>query len=234
MLKSKEGKIWFLGRSYYEYLKMFSLKEEELEDIRILDCAAGASSFTPHLIKKGYDITAVDILYGENPEEIKEQCVNDFHTLLEVHAGLDHKVDWNFFQDPEELVQHRIAVYEEFIDDYTMHIGERYVEGVLPTLPFDDNSFDLVLSSHLLFLYEDRLEYDFHRNSINEMLRVSSKEARIYPIVRLRGEGSKSVFLPSIISELSDKAEFKIEKVNYQFRRGGDEMLKIIKLEQKR
>lgn len=234
MLKSKEGKIWFLGRSYYEYLKMFSLKEEELDNIRILDCAAGASSFTPHLIKKGYDITAADILYGENPEEIKEQCVNDFHTLLEVHSGLDHKVDWNFFQDPEELVQHRIAVYEEFIDDYTMHIGERYIEGVLPTLPFDDNSFDLVLSSHLLFLYEDRLGYDFHRNSVEEMLRVSSKEVRIYPIVRLRGEGSKSVFLPSIISELSDKAEFKIEKVDYQFRRGGDEMLKIIKLEQKR
>lgn len=231
MLKSKEGKIWFLGRSYYEYLKMFSLKEEELVNVRILDCAAGASSFTSHLIKKGYDITAADILYGENPEEIKEQCVNDFHTLLKVHSGLDHKVDWNFFQDPEDLLQQRIAVYEEFIDDYALHKGERYIEGVLPTLPFGDNSFDLVLSSHLLFLYEERLGYDFHRDSVKEMLRVSSQEVRIYPIVRLRGEGSKSAFLSCIINELKDIADFEIEKVDYQFRRGGNEMLKITKRE---
>jgi len=46
MHNGKNEKIWFLGRSYQEYIKMFSLKEEELKDIRILDCAAGASSFT--------------------------------------------------------------------------------------------------------------------------------------------------------------------------------------------
>jgi len=229
MTKSKNGKIWFLGRSFDEYLKMFSLDKEELKNIQILDCAAGASSFTPHLLKEGYDITAVDILYGKTPEEIKNQCEDDFHTLLEVHSGLDHKVDWNFFKNPEDLVKQRISVYEEFIEDYTLRNSERYIEGSLPDLPFSDDHFDLVLSSHLLFLYQDRLGYDFHKESVLEMLRISSNEVRIYPIVKLRGEGSKSVFLSRIIDELSDLASFEIVKVDYKFRRGGDEMLKITK-----
>jgi hypothetical protein len=228
MHKGKNGKIWFLGRSYQEYVKMFSLKEEELRDIRILDCAAGASSFTPHLLKKGYDSTAVDLLYGKSVEETRKQCVNDFHTLMEMHAGLTHKVDWNFFQDPEDMVQQRISVYEEFIDSYAQYKGERYIKAALPELPFGDNSFDLVLSSHLLFIYEDRLGYDFHRDSILEMLRITSSEVRIYPILKLHGE-SESSFLPSLMDELSDKADFNMEKVDYQFRRGSDEMLKINK-----
>lgn len=228
MPKSEKRKIWFLGRSYQEYIKMFSLKEEELNDLRILDCAAGASSFTPHLLEKGYDSTAVDILYGKSVGETKQQCVNDFHTLLEMHSGLDYKVDWNFFQDTEDMVQQRISVYEEFIDSYTHYKDERYIKSALPQLPFDDNSFDLVLSSHLLFLYEDRLGYEFHRDSLLEMLRVTSDEVRIYPTLKLHGE-SKSSFLPCLIDELSDIANFEVEKVDYQFRNGGDEMLKITK-----
>jgi len=88
---------------------------------------------------------------------------------MEMHAGLTHKVDWNFFQDPEDMVQQRISVYEEFIDSYAQYKGERYIKAALPELPFNDNNFDLVLSSHLLFLYEDRLGYDFHRDSILDL-----------------------------------------------------------------
>lgn len=225
----KKGRIWFLGRSYYEYIKMFSLNEESLDGLNILDCAAGASSFTPNLLKKGVDITAVDLLYGQYVNEIKDRCVNDFHTLLEMHSGLDHKVDWDFFSDPEDLVQQRITVYEEFIDSYAKYKDKRYIEAVLPKLPFDDDHFDLILSSHLLFLYEGRLGYDFHRDSIEEMLRVTSNEIRIYPIIKLHGDSYKSVFLPRLMDEFSDKADFEVVKVDYQFRKGGNKMLKINK-----
>ena len=33
--------------------------------------------------------------------------------------------------------------------------------AALPDLPFPDDAFDLVLSSHLLFTYADRLDADF-------------------------------------------------------------------------
>ncbi len=64
LYEKKNNRIWFLGRSYEEYLQMFDLNEDFLKDQRILDIAAGASSFTPRLSNKGYKIAAVDILYG--------------------------------------------------------------------------------------------------------------------------------------------------------------------------
>ena len=39
-------RIIFIGRTFEEYLDMFSLSVEELKGKRILDCPAGACSFT--------------------------------------------------------------------------------------------------------------------------------------------------------------------------------------------
>ena len=49
----------FIGRTWLEYLKMFDLSSEELAGGKILDCAAGASSFTAEMSKRGFDVTAV-------------------------------------------------------------------------------------------------------------------------------------------------------------------------------
>ncbi len=39
-------RIIFIGRTYEEYMDMFSLSEEELKGKKILDCPAGTCSFT--------------------------------------------------------------------------------------------------------------------------------------------------------------------------------------------
>ena len=39
-------RIVFIGRTFEEYLQMFKLKEADLVGRRILDCPAGACSFT--------------------------------------------------------------------------------------------------------------------------------------------------------------------------------------------
>ena len=221
--------IWFLGRSYLEYLAMFDLNEEYLRNQKILDCASGASSFTPTLLNNGFDVKAVDILYDSDPEILKDRCVNDFYTLLRVHSDLEHKVDWSFFQSSGEMIKDRVMVYHKFIEDYKKRKGENYINAKLPILPFDNEQFTLVLCSHLLFLYEDRLNYQFHRESIKEMLRVTSDEVRIYPLVTLRGKGKISSFLNRIIIDLDCTAEFNIIPVEYNFRKGGNYMLKITK-----
>ena len=38
---------------------MFNLDKKDIVNGKILDCAAGASSFTAEMSKKGYDITAL-------------------------------------------------------------------------------------------------------------------------------------------------------------------------------
>lgn len=224
-----KDKIWFLGRSYREYMSMFSLSPESLENEYILDCAAGASSFTPVLGNQGYDVTALDPLYGTDYKELKEISIDDFYTLIKAHSGMDHKVDWGFFQNSKNMIFERMKACREFINDYEIFKGLRYIEGKLPQLPFTNNQFSLVLCSHLLFLYDDRLNYQFHLESISEMLRVTSKEIRIYPIVRLQGEGEKSSFVEWISEDVTNEGDVEIVEVDYRFRKGGNEMMKISK-----
>lgn len=222
-----KDKIWFLGRSYQEYLSMFHLDHDFLKGQKVLDSAAGASSFTSWAWKNGFKSTATDVLYGEDVKSLREIFLNDFSTLLKLHSGLDQKVDWGFFKDSEKMIEDRIDTYNHFIADYEK-FRERYVPGRLPYLPFADNHFNLVLSSHLLFLYDDRLDYHFHLESIQEMLRVA-KEVRIYPIVSLRGEGERSPFVELIKEDRRLEGEVEIVEVNYRFRKGMNEMIIISK-----
>lgn len=61
----------------------------------------------------------------------------------------------------------------------------RNVAATLPALSFDDQQFDITLSAPSLFTYADRLDYDFHLQTIEELLRVSQQEIRIFPLVAL-------------------------------------------------
>ncbi|QUH23087.1 class I SAM-dependent methyltransferase [Methanobacterium alkalithermotolerans] len=228
------NKIWFLGRGFEEYLLMFNLNLNNLKNCRILDCNAGASSFTTHMHKRGYDVTAADMLYGPNPEDIEKITSHDFKTLMDAHKGLEDKVEWGFFKDLAEMMAYREKCYKEFYQDYKNSFNHRYVPEKLPDLNFPDKSFHLVLSSHLLFLYDDRLDYEFHLDSIREMLRVSRDEVRIYPIISINGKGKHSTYLKQIIEDLSPDYYLDIQPVKYQFRRGANEMLCIKKINRNR
>ena len=215
----------FIGRTWSEYLKMFDLKEENLVKGKILDCAAGASSFTAEMSKKGYEVIALDILYDEDPEVLCNKYKIDMEVLIEGLASVDSFV-WNFFRDIEDLKKQRDRSCREFIVDYNIYGKNRYIKADLTKIPFPDNYFSMVLCSHLLFIYDHRLDYKFHLDTIKEMLRVTSNEVRIYPLVK--NKGLKSDFVKRIINDLQD-VDIKILKVDYEFRKGGNEMMRIMK-----
>jgi hypothetical protein len=220
---SVKGPI-FIGRTWAEYIKMFDLETSDLIPGKILDCAAGASSFTAHMSGEGCDVVAVDIMYGEEPDVLSDKCKTHMEVLVEGLASVDSFV-WSFFKDIDELKEQRNFACQEFIRDYRSH-RERYIAADLTRLPFDDDVFNMVLCSHLLFIYDHRLDYDFHLNSIKEMLRVSSDELRIYPLVK--NKGMKSLYVNRIISDLED-VDVDILGVDYEFRKGGNEMMIIKK-----
>jgi hypothetical protein len=60
-------------------------------------------------------------------------------------------------------------------------------------LPFADRKFDLTLVSYLLFAYQDRFDYEFHRDSILEIMRVTRGETRIYPTVTFEAQPSEHI-----------------------------------------
>ena len=97
---------------------------------------------------------------------------------------------------------------------YPAHRDRRYVAGSLPRLPFDDAKFDLTLVSYLLFVYEDHFDYQFHKQSVLEVMRVTRGEARFYPLVSF--EAKRCSFLDPLKND-PDLRHLAFEEVQTDF-----------------
>ena len=77
-------------------------------------------------------------------------------------------------------------------------------------------------------MYSDRLDYDFHVQTIRELPRVTSEEVRIFPLTDL--SGSRYAHLERLIHELEADG-FRVEevKVPYEFMKNGNSSLSIRK-----
>lgn len=100
----------------------------------------------------------------------------------------------------------------------------------LPVLPFEQDSFDLVLCSHFLFLYEEQFDYAFHLKAVRELLRVAKPggEVKIYPLLSFRTEEYGR--LPDLINELTNEGHL-VEKreASLPFLPNSHQYLSIIK-----
>ncbi|GFN30224.1 class I SAM-dependent methyltransferase [Paenibacillus xylaniclasticus] len=177
-------------RGYNEYVRMFALTGS-LEGKRIVDVAAGASSFTADCWSRGIDIRAVDPRYSLEPEAVLADARQEIETSTEKIRALAHRFDFSYYGNVDLHREGRLRSYARFAEDFTALGNEgRYVAGSLPALPFTDASFDLVLCSHFLFLYADQFGTEFHEQSVLEMIRLCRPggEVRIYPLITLRWE----------------------------------------------
>ncbi len=181
--------VAFIGRTYEEYMDMFDLGENERAflDGPVLDCPAGPSSFAAEACAKGFNkVKACDMIYGLPADELEATGNRDLALISGKLTETAHLFRWDYYGDFSRHMQYRAAALYRFIADYRAEAGGgRYVHARLPRLPFSDGSFALVLSSHLLFLYGDRLTPGFHAESLREMARVSSGEVRVYPLLGL-------------------------------------------------
>jgi hypothetical protein len=175
-------KVVLLGRTFEEYARYFALDGAALRGQAVLDVASGVSSFCAEANAQGIHVTAFDLIYGLAPEAIEARCGPDLDHVIRSVVGLT-TYKWDFYKSPEGLRPYRERAYKTFLGDYHVHRGSRYIAGSLPELPFRDSQFDLSLSSYLLFAYEDHFGYEFHKQSVLEMMRVTRGEARFYPLV---------------------------------------------------
>ncbi|AOZ94075.1 SAM-dependent methyltransferase [Paenibacillus crassostreae] len=220
-------RVVFIGRSFEEYMKIFSLSLEEVQGKKILDCPSGACSFTAIANQLGVDVTACDLAYYHEAENLRHKGIEDIeHAMEHVESVKDNYVR-DYFEDIEALKLERLNALNHCYGDM-IKFTNRYVPVVLPVLPFKDEEFDLILSAHLLFTYADRLNYNFHESTINELLRVSKEELRIFPLVDV--EGKRYVHLDEIKKYLQGKGYTTEEvEVPYEFQRNANSMLIVKK-----
>ena len=216
------------GRSLKEYTEMFLLSKEEIHSKKILGCGDGPSSFNTEAEYEGGEVVSIDPLYAYSKKEIIQRIdeVAD-EVMSQVRNNMD-KFVWKNIPDVESLEHIRIEAMMEFLADYDDGKEEgRYIDASLPNLPFEDNAFDMALSSHFLFLYSAHLDEAFHKDAIDEMLRVAN-EVRIFPLLTL--DNQRSPYIDSIIESLETEGyKTEIIKTAYEFQKGADEMLKITK-----
>jgi hypothetical protein len=219
-------RIVFIGRTFEEYLDIFSLSVEELQGKKILDCPAGACSFTAVGNKSGLDVTACDIAYYHSGEDLKNKGLHDIEHAMEHMRNAQNNYKWDYFNDIDNLRSHRLSALEDCANDMN-EASDRYIPVTLPSLPFMNEEFDILLSAHFLFMYADRLDFQFHIETLNELLRVTKEEVRIFPLVDL--EGKRYEFLDGIVSYLKEKG-YLVEEVKsrYEFQENANSMLKII------
>ena len=213
------------GRSLHEYTRMFNLSDEEL-NLRILGVGDGPASFNTEMNTSGHTVLSIDPIYSFSKAQIERRIEENYDTLIsQVERKSDNFV-WDFFSDPVHWGHYRLETMRKFLEDFEAgKVQGRYLPASLPTLNFTDCQFHLALCSHLFFLYSVQLSFDFHRDSIQELCRVS-QEVRIFPLLTLNCE--KSPYVAPIQSHFSE-AGFTVDicRVPYEFQKGGNEMMRI-------
>lgn len=213
------------GRSFDEYVAMFALSGADFKR-QILGCGDGPASFNARLTRKGGQVLSVDPLYRFSTEDIRKRIGETYADVMEQTRKNKHEFKWTHIKSVDELGRMRMAAMNEFLTDYEMGAQQgRYVDGELPDLPFTDNQFDLAVCSHLLFLYSEQLSFDFHFASVLDLCRVAN-EVRIFPLLELGAKPSRH--LQPITDGLAGEGyTVTIVTVDYEFQRGGNQMLQI-------
>lgn len=205
------------SRSFDEYAAFFALDPDALP-ATIVDVSAGAAGFTAEANRRGSRAMAVDPAYS----------LDDDHLTQLVRAGIargqgmidDNTVRYTYgwYGTAERRTRLRADALADFLADRRAN-PERYVEGALPELPFGDDTFDLVLCSHLLFTWAGVFDETWHDAALAELLRVG-REVRIFPFV-LRGSGDAIEFVPRVVERVRRAGHgVDVRATGYEFQVG--------------
>ena len=211
------------GRSYIEYVAMFSLSKDDLTK-KLLGCSDGPASFNCNITKTGGKIVSVDPLYKFTKSHIKQRIEETFSVVIAQTKQNLHEFKWENIRSVEELAEIPNRAMNEFLMDYEPGSKQgRYVAAGLPSLPFRDKAFDLAPCSHFLFLYSELFSFDFHLQVIEELCRIA-KEVRMFPLLELGSR--KSRHLDGTMDYFNSHGfDITIQQVNYEFQKGGNKML---------
>ena len=219
------NRVVLLGRTFEEYVQSFALIRDEYHGKSILDVAAGVSSFTAEANTKGLKAIAFDPIYDLPADKIEMRSRQDLDFVADAIGGL--KVyRWDFYKDPEGMRRFRDQAWRTFLADYKQHGKERYVAGHLPQTPFRDGQFHLVLVSYLLFVYQDQLSYQLHKDAVLELMRVTSGELRIYPTVTFEARPSEYLDRLRADPELAH-LRFETVKTKFEFLANSNSFLRV-------
>ena len=228
MSNSYLAKVVPWGRSHEEYARMFHLEESDMER-RILGCADGPASFNAEMTRLEKSVVSADPIYRFTREQIQQRIDEVFETMVAAAAEKANSFVWKEIKSPDHLGRTRLTAMNQFLEDYVEGLAQgRYICASLPELPFENNEFDLALCSHYLFTYSQAVSETSHLEAILEMTRVAG-EVRVFPLLDMF-DGGPSIHLERVMRDLDALGlSVTTETVPYEFQRGGNKMLRVIR-----
>jgi len=216
--------VAFFGRTMAEYLQMLVLDPDGLRGQSILDVASGPGSFVAESLAAGLNVTGCDPLYAGDPDTICLQGKADIDACRE---QIRRNPGSLVYEDVDAFYRAKYAALDRFAADYRKRRGDgRYVAGALPSLPFSDRSFDLVVTANFLMVYapladggmHDGHEFDlrFHLRSAEELARVTRGELRIPGMHTWTQPPSRHPYCTPMMDRL-DELGFKTELVASEY-----------------
>lgn len=212
------------GRNLAEYRLMFELSDEDMKK-KIAGFGDGPASFNCEAAKQGYKVTSFDPIYQFSADELRSR-IDEVRAVVmrQMSENMENYV-WTNIKNLDELENIRMSAMRLFLMDYEKGKSEqRYICHELPErLPYENGAFDIGLSSHFLLMYT-MLGYDFHINSMTEMLRIC-KEIRVFPIVDL--DANKTELVSNVIKHFKLSYDVEIRQTKYKFQKGDNKLLII-------
>lgn len=216
------------GRNLKEYSLFFNFSENDFSK-RIIGVGDGPASFNYEMKIRGSHCVSIDPIYQFAEHQLQARFQDTYNNI---RTQLREKQDdfvWEYYENHDQVCNDRFQSMTLFLKDFDKGKKEkRYITGSLPDLPLFEGTFELAVCSHFLFLYSHIFDYEFHYQSVKEMLRVA-REVRIFPILGMDGRLSEHV--PGIINEYRLAGyNVSVQKVEYEFQKGGNKMLKISRI----
>jgi len=215
------------SRSFDEYRAMFDLDGAAMRGT-VVDCCAGGSSFVAELAARGGTGLAVDPVYAQGLDAVRRSVAASLVAGTGIVDDHPEKFVWHWYGSVEKRNAMRAAAADRFVEDVA-HRPSAYLAGALPHLPLATDSADLVLCSHLLFTWADRLDADWHRAALADLVRVARREVRVFPLV-VMATGAPVPFLGRLVDEVRAAGhDAEVRGVPYEFQRGAHAMLRIVR-----
>lgn len=99
--------VAFIGRTHFEYMRMFDLDESVFQKGAVPDCPAGPSSFTAEACKQGFNVLACDLLYGNRAEKLLSKGRDDIAHVFEKVDAVPHLYVWKYYSSRNEIIELR-------------------------------------------------------------------------------------------------------------------------------
>lgn len=124
------------GRSFDEYLEMFSLSEDDLAR-DIVGVGDGPASFNARMYQRGTPIVSVDPIYRYTEVELRQRIQDTYEDVIAQARQNQDKFVWTKIASVDELAKIRMQAMDEFCRDFESGKQQgRYVDASLPNLPF--------------------------------------------------------------------------------------------------